>query len=269
MLEVSGLFIYPVKSCAGLTLARATLSPGGFENDRRWMIVDDAGLFLTQRTWPRMCLIEVGLDGELLTLRFEGRAIEVPPALRSGPLRSVRVWDDEVQARGAAPEVDRFLSDALGTSCHLVEDLGERRMPEKRRLPGAHDRVSFADAYPLLLLSEASLADLASRVELPLRMNRFRPNVVIRGAHPFEEDEHSRLSIRAHRFFADKPCGRCTIVTVEQETGQSGKEPLATLAHYRRRGNDAMFGQNLRLSSEIRAGDSLVLGDPVVWLDDE
>jgi len=256
MPRVSGLFIYPVKSLRGLAINSAAVDALGLVGDRRFMVVDEQGRFLTQRTLPRMALIATELTARDLVLRApHGGSCAVPlRAAAPAPLVPVRVWQSEgLLAEDCGVEIAVWLSDFLRTPCRLVR-IGEKfsrpiLKPGKAR-PG--DLVSFADGYPFLLVSEASLADLndrlAGRGEDALPMGRFRPNLVVTGCAAFAEDTWPRVRIGNIVFRAGGPCGRCIVTTTDQLTAERGKEPLRTLATYRRDAadpTDINFGQNL------------------------
>lgn len=280
-MEVAGIFLYPVKSLRGLAVDSAAVDELGLVGDRRFMVVNAAGLFLTQRALPRMALIATALTEDFLTLRAGG-AGEVRVGRAPDPrarLRPVGVWKDAgLQAEDCGEEPARWLGDFLGVACRLVR-IGPafaRPIPAKKipapagADPGQLDsphRVSFADAYPFLVIGEASLADLNNRLlaqGLPaLPMDRFRPNLVIRGSAPFAEDEWGRLRLGGLVFQAGEPCARCTVTATDQETAERGTEPLRTLAAYRRDPQDPTkvnFGRNFlheTKSGTLRVGDRI------------
>jgi len=258
-MHLSGIYIYPVKSCAGLQLQATCLDRFGPEGDRRWMVVGESGDFITQRDIPRMALIRATPVGGGLQLRCGDSGVEVetpPPGL---PLRGVRVWTDRVQAMDAGDEAAAWLSEQLGRSCRLVYMPGE----SVRRVDGAYARegetVGFADGFPLLLISQASLDDLNRRLPTPVPMNRFRPNLVIAGCEPFAEDCWKRIRIGALSFDVAKPCARCAIPSIVQETAERDRHINRTLAAYRRVNGQVLFGQNLlyRQTGRLAAGDAV------------
>ena len=270
-MKLSGLFIYPVKSLRGAAVDSATVDELGLAGDRRFLVVDENGKFLTQRTLPRMALIATALDELALTLGADGAGnVSVPRASQpDAPLRSVSVWKSEgLLAEDCGDAAARWLGDFLGLKCRLVR-IGPRfiRPILKPDVAGPGDRVMFADAFPFLVLGEASLADLndrlAERGEPPMPMNRFRPNLVVSGAPAFAEDGWPRLRIGEVTFRAGGNCARCIVTTTDQFTGERGKEPLRTLATYRRSRSDPTdvdFGQNL--IHETKTG-TLRIGDEV------
>ena len=250
---VTGLFTYPVKSCRGISLEAADLDVRGFRHDRRWMVVDAAGQFVSQRAHPALARIVPRLTSDGLELAVDGGSERLSvPASRwgEGPSVSVTVWKYGGTAIDQGDEAATFFSAFLGTPVRFV------RMPEAEvrvpnRLPdGVRAQVGFADGYPLLLASEASLAELNRHLpegEAPIPMDRFRPNVVVAGcAGPWEEERWNRFVIGGVPFHGVKPCERCAIPRVDQRTGvPAGKEPSRTLARIHRDGKAALFGANL------------------------
>lgn len=273
MPHISGLYYYPVKSlrgCAVSTLEVDLLGPVG---DRRFLVIDPSGKFMTQRTHPRMARIATALDAATLTLSADGAgAIAVPrTSAPAAPLRTVRVWKSEgLQAEDCGDEAAAWLGAFLGAECRLVR-IGEKFLrpvkPAKAR-PG--DVVSFADGYPFLVISEASLAALNERIQenggKPVPMDRFRPNLVVAGAAPFAEDQWLRFRIGEVVFRHAGLCSRCIVTTTDQQTGERcGPEPLRTLAQFRRDAanpSDVNFGVNLiheTKSGTLRLGDTVEL----------
>jgi len=261
MITVSGLYVYPVKSCRGIPLSEARIDDRGFEFDRRWMVVDTEGRFVSQRAQPALARISQEIDGGLLRLTAHGMPVlevQEEPAVASP--RPVTIWKDTVLAESTGPRAARWFSNYLGAGFELV------RMPETsvRRVDPRYsddaDRVGFADGFPFLLLSEGSLDGLNRRLERPVPMDRFRPNIVVGGCDPHAEDSWSSVRIGEVSFRVVKPCARCVITTTDQLTGERSPEPLRTLATYRRQGGGVMFGQNLIHDGPgvIRVGDRCV-----------
>jgi uncharacterized protein YcbX len=265
-IKLSQLYIYPVKSMAGIPLDASRLDPMGLRYDRRWMLVDADGRFITQRTHPHMVLIRPSMsDGNLVLTNAGGDSHRVPSAAPDGERMTVQVWKDRVEARRLSGETDAWLSDAIGERCHLVyidDDTIRRCDPD---YASAGDRTGFSDGFPLLLISQASLDGLNARLEKPVPMIRFRPNLVVDGCAAHAEDGWRHIHIGEIAFRVVKPCSRCPIPTVNPETGRKeGPEPLKTLTTYRRRDNKVWFGQNLAHdgTGELRIGDRLELLSP-------
>ncbi len=263
---------FPVKSCRGQSLSQATVEPWGLAGDRRWQVVYDDGLCVTAREYPRMLFITPALrpDGGL-----DLTAPDVPPLTVDvpgvGAPVPVRVHGSPLTATVAAAEAGAWFSTVIGTSVRLVHlDDPTRRHPNPR-FSRPTDYVSFADAYPLLLTTTASLDRLNDWIaegpradEGPLPMTRFRPSVVVGGSVPFAEDGWRRVRIGAAVFRAVKGCDRCTITMTDPDTAARGKEPIATLARYRRWDGETWFGMNLVPDDP---GATIAVGDDVEILE--
>jgi uncharacterized protein YcbX len=255
---LSGLYVYPIKSCGGIPLKASEVDGRGLRHDRRWMLVDESGCFMSQRRFPRMALIGVRLERGGLVVDAPGMpSLEMPLQPQAKRLTLARVWDDLVEVSPISDEADRWFSEVLNVRCRLVylPDESVRPVDPPSGTPG--DQVGLADGFPFLLISEASLADLNARLEQPVPMNRFRPNLVVRGCEPFAEDDWRLVRIAPITFRVVKPCARCAITTVDQRTAATGKEPLRTLARFRKRNNKVLFGQNLihEKSGTLHTGD--------------
>jgi uncharacterized protein YcbX len=262
--ELTGLYVYPVKSMAGISLARAELDLRGIRHDRRWMLVNSEGQFLTQRQLPRMSLIHPELSRNHLTLRAPAMVpLQLPIESGNADRLEVKVWRDRCVACSVGPEAAAWLTRFLGTDCQLVYLPDDVVRPVDRDYAGPRDQLGFADGFPLLVIGQASLDDLNTRLDEPLPLQRFRPNLVIAGARPYAEDRWRRVRVGETVLRLAKPCSRCVITTVDPSTGVRGSEPLRTLASYRRRDNKVFFGQNA-----LHAGHgALTIGDPVSILE--
>lgn len=266
MISVASLHTYPVKGLRGVNAEAITTDAFGPVGDRRFMVVDaGTGRFLSQRSHAVMATIAAKLDGATLRLDRAGMAPLVVPFadFASWPTRLVSIWKSaDLPAHDAGPVAAAWLSTALGTEVRLV-----RGGPDLPRMTRRHQMpVAFADSHPWLVISEGSLADLNDRLVAdgyePVPMNRFRPNLVLRGAPAFAEDTWTSFRIGAVVFRAAGPCARCTVVTTDQETGERGVEPLRTLASYRRdpaQHSNVNFGQNVvnETPGTIRVGDAV------------
>jgi hypothetical protein len=269
--RLTDIWRYPVKSCRGHRLTKAVVEPWGLAGDRRWMVVDGDGRFVTAREHSRLVLVNPTLEGDVIRLAAPGMpdlAVPVPDPGDSG-LAPVRVWSSELDAAMAIDEAGQWLSEVAGMDVRLVYLDDPTRRATNPDYSKDGDVVSFADGYPLLLTSEESLerlnewiADGKHAAEGPLPMTRFRPNVVVAGAAAFAEDGWHLVRIGDVRFRVAKPCGRCVLTTVDPDTAVKGKEPLATLARHRRWDGNVWFGVNL-IPDAPRASGHLRLGDPV------
>ncbi len=245
-LRLTHIHIYPIKAAAGIPAATWEVDAFGLRHDRRWMVVDSRGVLVSQRTHPRLALVKPTVHEDKLTLEAPG----IPALILSlRPTESTvvkaTVWDDTCEAIWLGPGPARWFTEVLGSPCELVYMPDAIVRPADPAYAPTGTRVSFADGFPFLLISEESLTDLNSRLTQPLPMNRFRPNLVIAGDEPYVEDTLERFALNGIAFRAVKPCGRCVVTTTDQETTERGIEPLRTLATYRKQGGEVMFGQNL------------------------
>lgn len=270
MLELSEIWIYPVKSLGGISLQEAQVTDRGLELDRRWLLVDESGRFLSQREHPELALFRPEIMDDLLRITHRGclESIDIPlrPVfLEECPKIEVSVWEDTIDAFEVSPNTSEWFSKFLGFSVRLVymPDESERKLDPDYSITG-NEITSFSDAYPFLIIGQASLDELNGRLEVKVPMNRFRPNFVFANGEAFEEDNWREFKIGNVLFVGVKPCDRCVMTTVDQEKGVvSGKDPLKTLAQFRNFGNKVLFGQNLigLGLGIVRIGDSVrVLG---------
>ena len=260
-MRLSGLFIYPVKGMRGVALPEAAVESCGLGSDRRWMVVDAQGGFLSQRQVPALARFSAAVEPCGLRLDLDGSCIRVERPAPDGKRVSVVVWRSRVHAACAGSRANSWLSSRLQRRCRLVflDDPQARPIEPAYAEPG--ETVSFADGFPVLLASEASLARLNAAVEQPVGMDRFRPNLVIEGADAWAEDDWQRLRIGRVTFRGAKRCTRCVVVTTDQRHGTIDHpgEPLGTLARLNRRPEGVVFGRNLVPLGVGR----LRLGDPV------
>ncbi|MFJ8692758.1 MOSC domain-containing protein [Streptomyces roseolilacinus] len=266
---LSSLHIHPVKALGGFTTAHAVVEPWGLAGDRRWMIADRDGKAVTQRQHAVLAPASAEpLPGGGVRVSAPGRApLTVPVPDPAGGTVVVDVFGTKVDAVPAGPEPDAWFSDHLGADVRLVHmDDPARRRPVDPAYARAGETVSFADGFPLLVTTTASLDALNALVaagdhadEGPLPMARFRPNLVVDGTTAWEEDRWARIAVGEVAFRVAKPCSRCVVTTTDQRTGARGKEPLRTLTRHRRSGGKLLFGLNLVPEST----GTLRVGDPV------
>lgn len=258
-MQVTQLFIYPIKSLGGIALNTSQVEQRGLRYDRRYMLVDKQGNFLSQRELPQLTMFKLTLVQDGFCVHYQDKQLHVPFVM-DGNMEKVTVWDDEVEAVVADDLYNQWFSACLGQQIRLVF------MPESaKRLVSTNyaqqgEEVSFADGYPILLLSEASLTLLNSKLTTTIDMDRFRPNVVITGCEAHEEGSFSVFKVGDSLLKRVKPCARCVVTTINQLTGEASKEPLYTLATYRMEGNKIMFGENILClqEGEVKVGDKLV-----------
>lgn len=238
-MEVSSLFIYPVKSLQGIAVTEARVEKTGLKDDRQMMLVDESGRFLSQRELPQMARVKTNIDSQRVSFSVPGRRpLEIERVPEVNGLRKVEIWNDTCEAMEFSEEVSEWFSEVLGAKCSLVLMPSDARRNVSEAFSTGGDIVSFADSFPILITNEGSLKDLNRRMGVTLPMNRFRPNVVVAGAVPWEEDEWFRIGISGSVFRAGRPSTRCSMTKIDQESGEvrSG-EPLKTLGRYRRSGD--------------------------------
>lgn len=268
MLRLSALYRFALKSARGESLPQAPLDSLGLEGDRRWMLVDEAsGRFLTQRTDPQMSQLSALWNTRGgLTLSAEGfHPLDVAVPRPDSDLRGVTIWRDTLRVPDAGDTAAQWLSGFIGKPVRLVHVPEQRARTTEAGYGADHDKVAFADGYPLLLIGQSSLDDISRKVGRSLEMLRFRPNLVIEGSEAFAEDGWKRIRIGAIEFRLVKPCSRCILTTIDPATGErdAQREPLATLMTYRKQEGGVMFGQNLVNDS----GGVLEVGMPVTVLE--
>jgi hypothetical protein len=260
MTAISTITVYPLKSARGIALSHATVEGRGLRFDRRWMVVDGGGTFISQRTHPLLSLIETAIDTTHLTLTVSGRGVlRLPLSPAPARRRDVIVWDDTVSAQVTGPEADDWISGVLGEQCSIVYFPDDACRRVDTRFSHGSEETAFSDGFPVLLLAQASLDDLNRHLQIPVPMNRFRPNIVVDGCAAFAEDEWRTVDAGTVRLELVKPCARCVITTIDQQTTARGNEPLAALSLYRNRGGKVLFGQNALViqSGTITVGDEV------------
>lgn len=253
--SIAELTIYPIKACGGIPVTATMLERRGLRDDRRLMIVTIDGQFVTQREHPRLALVQPQLDNARISLTAPGMSPCVFDLVATGERKDgrhdnrhrVEIWGDRCVGIDQGREVGEWFSRYLQLPCRVVRIADEHpRRVDPEYAVSESDEVSFADGFPLLLVSRASLDDLNQRLDYPVTMRHFRPNVVVEGCEPFEEDRWRRIELGGLQCAVVKPCQRCQVITVDPQTGYAGKEPLLTLSQFRRRANGGVyFGQNV------------------------
>ena len=262
-MELTGIFIYPVKSLRGVRLDDAPLLDGRLVGDRTWLLVNKFGRFMHMRDYPQMTRVEATITERGLTVRTDtmpSLEIEPPPTSlgHSSDVTHVRLWRRSAPVVAVGTHADEWFTRALGVACRLMAFVPDAAA---LNVPSYEVHSSLQDATPFHLTTEESLADLNGRMTMPIPMNRFRPNLVVRGAAPYAEDRWKAIAIGDTVLRWIKPCTRCVATTTDQETGERmGREPLSTLAQYRRVGTEVAFGHYLVADTW---GERLRVGDPV------
>ena len=264
-LVLTGIAVYPLKSGAGIDLDAREVERCGLRGDRRWMVIDAGGVCVTARERPQLVRIYTEITGTGLRLEMHGReslSVQYPDA----GSRAARawIWGQACNALDAGDTAAHWMSDAIDKPVRLVamDDRARRRPDPDCTLP--EDEVSFADCYPVLAIGRSSLDDLNTRTPAPVSMRRFRPNLVVSGGAPYAEDDWRRIRIGSVEFEGVENCERCELPTVDPDTGAPDpkREPMRTLARYRRRATGGVFlGQNLvpRSAGTVRVGDRVVV----------
>jgi len=261
MLRISQLCIYPIKSLGGISLDSAMVTDRGLQHDRRWMLIDANNRFLSQRGNAQLALFQLSITPQGLSVTYTSDAsvITIPFLPVNGEVVDVTIWDDTCMAQIVSDEVNAWFTEKLNTPCRLVYMPDDSLRPTDPRYTTEGTITSFSDAYPILMIGQASLDDLNGRMAEPLPMDRFRPNVVFTGGEPFSEDTMKHISINGIDMYGVKLCARCVMTTVDQQSAKKGKEPLKTLARYRLKNNKIYFGQNLVQNGTgvLNVGDEL------------
>jgi uncharacterized protein YcbX len=262
------MFIYPVKSLAGIAVDEWPVVATGLLYDRQWMLIDEQQQFLSQRQLPQMALIQTALNEECLILSAPSMpSLSLPLLPELGHSLKVQIWQDYCVAHSVSRQADEWFSQYLGRECQLVYQTTDCQRSVDANYALATDQVSWADGFPFLVISEASLAALNAAMNLRLSMQRFRPNLVIAHCHSYAEDYWRQIQIGAIEFRLPKACSRCAVPAIDPETGRIDKEPLATLNRLRKWQNKVYFGQNALHNQPgiLRVGDRVIvkeIGDP-------
>jgi uncharacterized protein len=263
---ITQIWIYPIKSLGGIRLQKANVRGKGLQFDRRWMLVDEAGVAMTQRAFPLMSLFKPEIVDDKMTVTYvrekkkiSSTMFNLIPAFSCNRITAL-VWGDVVDVVEVHSEVSDWFSQHLDTRCRLVAFPEENARLVNPDYSVNGENVSLADGYPFLIIGERSLDDLNARLDRAVPMNRFRPNFVFEGGEPFAEDSWKTLRIGKIPFAAVKKSARCALTTVDQDTAEKGIEPLRTLSNYRKIDNNVYFGQNLVAleSGEVNEGDPVI-----------
>ncbi len=263
MISISKIFVYPIKSLGGFSVNTAQLTSRGLQYDRRWLLIDENNVGLTQREFAKMAILQtVLLENGIEVFNKHNTALKsfVPFNFTASETITVKIWDGFCLAQVVSEELNNWFSTQLNTNCKLVYMPDNSLRKVDANFAVSEDNItSFSDGYPILLASQQSLDVLNNKLETPLDFDRFRPNIVVDGLNAYEEDEITEFEINSQKFYGVKPCSRCVVTTINQQTTEKGKEPLKTLATYRSINNKIKFGQNVigPKSGSIKIGDSV------------
>lgn len=267
MINLTELNIYPIKSTAQVSLNSAVISPFGLDMDRRWMLVDEKGYMLTQRTHPRMCLIKPHLtDTQLIINATEMAELSVSINDNMQTIQAT-VWEDNCNALDCGDEAADWFSTFLNSPTRLVFFPDNETRQVDLNFAKSGDITAFSDGFPYLLITQASLDDLNSRMENPVTMQRFRPNLVLSGTEAFAEDNWKKIKIGNLIFDLVKPCSRCVIPSIDPQTAEKNAEVIKVLSGYRMREHKIFFGQNLIARLDKGENSQLKLGMTVEILE--
>lgn len=263
MPTVSALYVYPIKSLGGISLQQSLVNENGLQFDRRWMIVDKNGVFISQRTHANLTFLQTSIEADKITIcnRLTNDHIDVPFLPKTKETITVTIWDDVCEAQVVNNAINEWLSDYLQQSVSLVYMPDSTKRLVDKRYAISDTYTHFADGYPFMLIGEASLQELNQKAGTNLDMNRFRPNIVVADTAAQEEEQWHETQIGSGLYTGVKPCTRCILTTINQTTGEKGKEPLRTLATYKKEGNRILFGQNMVYNG---GGNAIAVGDNVI-----
>jgi len=264
---VSEITIYPIKSLGGISLQEAKVEERGLQFDRRWVLVDENNVFITQRQNEQMALIDVAIDEDGIVINHRLKRIvplKIPFVPQTIEEQQITIWDDVVRGIRVSDETDAWFTAVLGMKCSLFYQPDDSiRLTDPKYSITKEEHTSFADGYPILVIGQASLDKLNENLEEPVSMKRFRPNLVFTGGKAHEEDTWKYFNIGESKLVGVKPCARCVLTTINPETAEKGNEPLRTLTKYRNVNNKILFGQNLLVAGtgKISVGDKLLILD--------
>ena len=260
---VSQLLIYPIKSMGGISLSASLVEERGLQYDRRWMLIDEKNRFITQREHPQLALLRTSIGNDHLEIFHLHDPSDKILILLEAPTRNafdVTIWDDVCPAASVSATADQWFSEKLNQPVRLVYMPDNSRRAIDPDYAFNNEITSFSDGYPILLMGQASLDDLNTRLKDPIGVDRFRPNIVFTGGEAYDEDAMKSITIGGVKMAGVKNCARCIMTTTDQQTGERSPEPLATLSTYRKRNNKIYFGQNIipLTNGIIRVGDQIL-----------
>jgi len=263
---LKSIYIYPVKSLGGIELSEAKMEVHGLEFDRRWILIDDRGKFVTQRNDAKLTQIKTAIQDGFLVLKTKGQMdLQIPLVQKNTTSEEVKIWADLSQGIDAGTDAAKWFKSAIGIDCRLLKMAPDAIRTSSIPFRKGAKKVSFADSQPILITNESSLEELNARLDSPVPMNRFRTNFVVKASQPFEEDNWKFFTIGNTKFKVTKACGRCNVINIDQITGATTKEPFETLSTYRFFNKNVNFGMRCKLAggseetSVIRVGDEVLV----------
>ena len=259
-MEISQLFIYPIKSLGGISLNSSLVEERGLQYDRRWMLVDQNNVFMSQRTLPKMAAFEVSIINSAIRVlnNQNNECVDIPFQPETDITKTVKVWDDTLASQVVSHLLNEWFSDQMNMQVNLVYQKEDSiRSVDKKYAVTGREHTSFSDGYPILIISEASLDYLNEFCSEKIEMKKFRPNIVIKDCEPFFEDNLKEIKIGDTKLQIVKPCARCQMPTLDYKTFQFSKEPTLTLSKIRKFDNKILFGQNVVVhqTGNISIGD--------------
>jgi uncharacterized protein YcbX len=261
--RVTAIYIYPIKSLAGISVPSVSFCQTGLSHDRRWMLVDRNNRFITQREFKQLCLFKVELVTNQLLVSYEGDAISIPLTIDTGDSTIVSIWDCSVECLRAAEVINKWFSSKLEHDVSLVYMPNDTVRTINPNHIVNNEQVSFADGYPLLIIGEGSVRELQSKLKEPISFDRFRPNLVVSSVIAHEEDTWQHFTINQLTYRGIKPCKRCSVITINQQSAKTSAEPLKTLATYRQFDHHILFGLNVAppVKGTVSVGDTIEVTD--------
>ena len=258
-MHLKEIWIYPVKGMQGIKVASAQLTPLGLQYDRRYMLVDANGKFISQRTHPQLATLSTSLQGDVVTLSDGREQVELSPAIVTTTQVASSMWEHKFTVHLLPGTTSAKVSAMIGDTVRVAYLTDEDIRIKHYIGDGDSTRLSLADGYPYLLAGTSSLDKLNSKLTSPVPMDRFRANLIIETTEPHIEDKLGHFTVGGQSMYVVKPCARCQVITIDQRTGAGGKEPTATLAKYRKEGNKINFGANAVANSDgvVRVGDEV------------
>lgn len=264
MYQISAIYIYPIKSLAGISLTESIVTERGLQHDRRWVLVNEDNYHITQRDFVEMALIDVVITENGLIVKHRTKdfgQLFIPFVPQTTDNQVVRIWDDEVKTVRVSEQADAWFSRVLGTNCRLFYQPEDSIRLVDAKYAIHQEQVSLSDGYPILIAGQASIDDLSKRIGQETSIRRFRPNLVFTGGTAFEEDSWAEFRINGTILHGVKNCARCPVPNIDPETAKISKEVIKTLSTYRTRNNKVLFGQNVlvKKTGKISVGDKIFL----------